>query len=115
MPDTTAWAGVAWSADCTTSIYVVADAQERPYRVMRHRLGTPPADDVEVYRDDDARFYVGIGTTRSRVWIVIRSAEQRDVGELAAADRRPGGARRSRARHGATASNTTSTTGATAW
>src|SRR5690349_9201059 len=56
VPDTTAWAGVAWSADCTHLYYVVADAQERPYRVMRHRLGTAPADDVEVYRDDDARF-----------------------------------------------------------
>ena len=40
VPDTTAWAGVAWSADCTHVYYVVADAQERPYRVMRHRLGT---------------------------------------------------------------------------
>src|SRR6187551_1433880 len=68
VADTVAWAGVCWSADCNFVYYLEADAQERPYRVMRHRLGTPPAEDVEVYRDDDPRFYVHIATTRSQVW-----------------------------------------------
>jgi oligopeptidase B len=39
LHDTT-WAGVAWSSDGTHLFYVEADEQERPYRVMRHRLGT---------------------------------------------------------------------------
>ena len=39
LRDTT-WAGVAWSSDGTHVFYVEADEQERPYRVMRHRLGT---------------------------------------------------------------------------
>lgn len=73
VPDTVAWAGVAWSADCSHVFYLEPDAQERPYRVMRHRIGTSVADDVEVYRDDDARFYVHTATSRSRAWILIRS------------------------------------------
>jgi oligopeptidase B len=75
LHDTT-WAGVAWSADCSHLFYVVADEQERPYRVMRHRLGTPQAEDVEVFVEHDGRFYVGIGETRSKRWIVIHSASK---------------------------------------
>ncbi|MCB0968589.1 MAG: S9 family peptidase, partial [Ilumatobacter sp.] len=70
------WAGVAWSADGSYLFYVMPDEQERPYRVMRHRVGTPQHDDVEVYRDDDERFFVGIGGTRSGEWIVIQSGSK---------------------------------------
>jgi oligopeptidase B len=72
LHDTT-WAGVAWSSDGTHLYYVTADEQERPYRVMRHRLGTRQDDDAEVFADHDERFFVGIGATRSREWIVIQS------------------------------------------
>jgi len=75
LHDTT-WAGVAWSADGQYLFYVVADAHERPYRVMRHRLGTPQSDDVEVFVDHDERFYVGIGTTRNERAIVIESGSK---------------------------------------
>ena len=75
LHDTT-WAGVAWSSDGTHLFYVEADEQERPYRVMRHRLGTPQSDDVEVFVDHDERFYVGIGTTRSREWIAIQAGSK---------------------------------------
>jgi oligopeptidase B len=72
----TTWAGVAWSSDGTHLFYVVADEQERPYRVMRHRLGTPQIDDVEVFADHDERFFVGVGATRSREYIVIHSGSK---------------------------------------
>ncbi len=75
LSDTT-WAGVAWSSDGTHLFYVEADEQERPYRVMRHRLGTPQSDDTEVFVDHDERFFVGIGSTRSREWIVIHSGSK---------------------------------------
>jgi oligopeptidase B len=75
LHDTT-WAGVAWSSDGAHLFYVVADAQERPFRVLRHRIGTPQADDVEVFVDHDERFYVGIGTTRNERAIVIHSGSK---------------------------------------
>ena len=75
LHDTT-WAGVAWSIDSTYLFYVEADEQERPYRVMRHRLGTPQASDVEVHVEHDERFYVGIGATRSKEWILIHSGSK---------------------------------------
>jgi oligopeptidase B len=70
LVDTT-WAGVAWSADNAYLFYVTPDEQMRPYRVWRHRLGTPQSDDELVYEDLDARFFVSVGLTRSREWIVI--------------------------------------------
>jgi oligopeptidase B len=75
LHDTT-WAGVAWSSDGTHLFYVAPDEQERPYRVMRHRVGTPQHDDVEVYRDDDERFFVGVGSTRSGEWIMIHAGSK---------------------------------------
>lgn len=75
LHDTT-WAGVAWTNDGTHVYYVEADEQERPYRVMRHRLGTPQHDDVEVFVDEDERFFVGVGATRSTEWIVIHSGSK---------------------------------------
>lgn len=67
----TSWAGVAWSADNAYLFYVTPDEQMRPYRVWRHRLGAPQSDDELVYEDLDERFFVGVGLTRSREWIVI--------------------------------------------
>ena len=113
LHDTT-WAGVAWSSDGTHLFYVEADEQERPYRVMRHRLGTPQSDDVEVFVDHDERFFVGIGATRSREWIVIHSGSKQSLGVLAAARRRSRRRRPMlRARPRRTTSSTRSTTGAT--
>ncbi|HWL42985.1 MAG TPA: S9 family peptidase [Ilumatobacter sp.] len=75
LHDTT-WAGTAWSADGHYLFYVVADEQERPFRVMRHHVGTPQHDDVEVFVDPDERFYVGIGATRNDAAIVIESSSK---------------------------------------
>jgi oligopeptidase B len=51
--------------------YVVLDAVHRPYRVMRHRIGDDPKHDVEVVRDDDERFFVGVGLSRSGRYVFI--------------------------------------------
>ena len=41
---------VVWSADSTAFFYVKLDDNHRPMQVWRHRLGTPQADDVLIYR-----------------------------------------------------------------
>jgi oligopeptidase B len=42
---------VAWTADSATIFYVLEDDAKRPYRLWRHRLGAPPADDAFVYEE----------------------------------------------------------------
>lgn len=70
----TSYAGVAFSADARFLFYVLNDDAMRPYRVMRHEIGRPQSDDVAVFTDDDERFYVGVGTTRSNRFVVIETA-----------------------------------------
>ncbi len=72
--------GCAWSADSRALFYVVHDASFRPFRVLRHLIGTDPATDTLVYSEPDARFYVTVAATRSGEWIVL-SAEARDTNE----------------------------------
>jgi oligopeptidase B len=62
--------GVAWAGN-SHLFYTRADEAWRPYVVLRHRLGTDPADDAEVVTEPDERFWVGVDTSRDERWIVI--------------------------------------------
>ncbi|MEY2968380.1 MAG: hypothetical protein RIQ64_1007 [Actinomycetota bacterium] len=72
----TSYAGAAFSSDATQLFYVLNDEAMRPYRVMRHQVGTPQSDDVEVFTEPDERFYVGVGATRSGRFIVVETASR---------------------------------------
>ena len=72
----TSYAGAAFSSDATQLFYVLNDEAMRPYRVMRHLVGTPQSTDVEVFTEPDERFFVGVGTTRSGRFIVIETASR---------------------------------------
>ncbi len=72
---------VVWSADGRMLLYVELDESMRPYRVMRHVLGTSPEDDVVVHHEEDDAFYVGLGATRSRRYGVI-SLDSRITSEV---------------------------------
>ncbi len=68
--------GVAWANDDATILFTRPDDAMRPWQVWRHTLGTPAADDVLVYQEDDDRFYVGVSRTRSGRYLVITSASK---------------------------------------
>lgn len=65
-----------WSADGKTLFYVLLDEHWRPYQVKAHRLGTPAAQDRVVYEEPDSGFFLGLGKTQSREFIVISSGDQ---------------------------------------
>lgn len=67
-------ASFAWANDGRTVFYTVRDSARRPFRVLRHRLGQDTAEDEVVYEDLDERFYVDVGQTRSRRFIVAGSS-----------------------------------------
>jgi oligopeptidase B len=64
---------VVWASDNQTLFYGVKDETLRPCKIMRHRLGTSPNDDVEVYREDDETFVCYISKTKSRKYLIINS------------------------------------------
>jgi len=62
--------GVAWAGN-DHLFYTRADEAWRPYVVLRHRLGTDPAEDAEVLNEPDERFWVGVDTSRDERWLLI--------------------------------------------
>jgi len=72
IPDT--YAGCAWSGDGSAVFYTTVDAAWRPYRVWRHRVGTPAEQDTMVFQEPDERFHVWVSLTRSESYVTIRSA-----------------------------------------
>ena len=86
IPDT--FYGTAWSADASALFYITVDEAWRPYRVWRHVVGTAAADDVIVYQEDDEKFGVDVGLSRSERYLMIGSSSKltREVRLLDAAD-----------------------------
>jgi oligopeptidase B len=64
----------AWSLDGSALFYTTVDEAWRPYRVWRHMVGTPAAEDVIVYEEPDEKFRVGVGLTRSERYLCISVA-----------------------------------------
>ena len=79
---------LAWSLDARHFFYTRVDEAWRPFQVWRHELGTPVDDDVLVHEEADARFFVGVGTSRDDrlVLIAIGSKTTSEFRLLDAAD-----------------------------
>jgi len=71
----------AWSADGQVFFYVRPDAAERPWQVWRHQLDQSPSDDVLVFQEDDDRFFVGVGATRSDRFVMV-ATESKTTSEV---------------------------------
>src|ERR1700730_17937176 len=55
---------IVWTRDSQAFIYVEQDESHRPCRVMLHRVGTEQTDDVEIFVEADAAWFIGIEATR---------------------------------------------------
>ncbi|MCW2810780.1 MAG: Oligopeptidase [Friedmanniella sp.] len=73
IPDTSY--GVAWAQN-SYLFYGRADEAWRPYVVLRHRLGTDPATDVEVVTEPDERFWLGVDSSRDDQWLVFSAGSK---------------------------------------
>ncbi len=90
LPDTIegSYWSVQWAADGTSFFYLTLDEALRPWQAWRHVLGTPQEDDTLVYQEDDERFHVHLGKTRSGEWLTLTMASSitTEVRVLAADD-----------------------------
>ena len=80
--------GACLTADARYVFWIELDDAWRPCAVWRHRVGTPVADDVEVFREADERFWVGVGLSFDERNIVIGTGSKTttEVWMLPAAD-----------------------------
>ena len=69
VPDT--YYGVAWAGDNSTVFYTKVDDAMRPFQLWRHAVGTPADDDVLVHQEDDERFFLGVGLTKSERYVIL--------------------------------------------
>ncbi len=60
-----------WGNDNQTAFYTKLDNANRPYQLWRHTLSSNPSDDVLVYQEDDESYFLGVGKTRSRAYIML--------------------------------------------
>ena len=64
--------GILWSADAKSLLYVEKDPKTLlGYKVRRHVLGTPAADDELVLENDDESYYMSIRASKSREYLFI--------------------------------------------
>ncbi|MFK8163826.1 MAG: S9 family peptidase [Lewinella sp.] len=73
IPNTTG--GSVWSTDGQYLFYTVKDEALRPYKIMRHKLGSAPQDDVVVYEEADETFRAFVYRSKSRKYIIMGSAQ----------------------------------------
>ncbi|WP_373183119.1 S9 family peptidase [Halomonas campaniensis] len=73
---------LSWAEDNATLLFTRYDATQRPESVWRLPLvvqpgGTPRAEAPSlVLREEDPEFWLGLGKTRSREWLVLESASK---------------------------------------
>jgi oligopeptidase B len=64
---------MVWAEDGQSLFYVWVDDNHRPAKLFRHLIGSDPADDSLVHAEPDPAFFLGVGKTHSRRYIVIDS------------------------------------------
>jgi len=68
--------GATWSRDGRDLYYTTVDKSWRPDKVWRHRLGTVQDEDELVYHEQDGRFWVGVGRSRTDRFLVIAAGSK---------------------------------------
>ncbi len=67
---------VVWDPAGGAFFYLKLDEHQRPKTVLRHRLGTAPAEDAVVYDEADPRFFVSIDRSLDRRVILIHAGSK---------------------------------------
>lgn len=61
----------AWGNDCRTVFYTQVDAAHRPFKLFRHQLNTAIETDTLVYHEPDDSYYLNVGKTRSKAYLIM--------------------------------------------
>ncbi|MFD4421889.1 S9 family peptidase [Agromyces sp. NPDC058484] len=66
-------AGAVFDPSGRYLFYATVDESWRPDTIWRHEVGTAASDDVSVFAEPDERFWLGVGLTRSRRYLMIEA------------------------------------------
>nr|WP_028650684.1 S9 family peptidase [Nocardioides halotolerans] len=68
--------GATWDPSGEHLYYTTVDESWRSDKVWRHTLGTAQADDELVHHEEDGRFFVGVGRSRSDRFVVVAAGSK---------------------------------------
>lgn len=68
--------GVTWHPDGTRFYYTTVDETWRADKIWCHLLGTAQADDELVHHEQDGRFWVGVGRSRTARFLMVASGSK---------------------------------------
>ncbi len=68
--------GATWDRAGEHLYYTTVDESWRADKIWRHRLGTRQADDELVHHEQDGRFFVGVGRSRSDRFMIIAAGSK---------------------------------------
>jgi oligopeptidase B len=68
--------GATWDREGVNLYYTTVDDSWRADKIWRHRLGTTQAEDELVFHETDARFWVGVGRSRSDRFLMIATGSK---------------------------------------
>ncbi len=63
----------AFAADGRTIFYILVNEEQRPFRVMRHRIGAAQKEDALVYEEKDKGFFLSLSASLSGDYLMIAS------------------------------------------
>jgi oligopeptidase B len=66
---------IEWAEDGKSILYVELNENLRPFQVRHHILGNKQSDDAIVFTESDDAFFVGLGKSQSRQYLMINSAD----------------------------------------
>jgi oligopeptidase B len=66
-------ANFAWSSDSRTLYYVLNDHTVRPYKLMKHMIGTDPSVDKTIYTENDSTYEVYLTSSNDNHYIFINT------------------------------------------
>ena len=62
---------IVWAANNATFFYSLMDKARRPYKLMRHELGTGSDQDALVYHEKDESYFLSVDKTRDDRYIML--------------------------------------------
>lgn len=67
---------IEWSNDNEYLFYTVIDSTNRPFKALRHKIGTDPKNDSVVYNEPDEAYYLSLSKTKDKYYILFNSSSQ---------------------------------------
>jgi oligopeptidase B len=62
--------GLEWANDSESLFYITLDSAQRPYKLLRHQVGTEPSEDVIIFHEVDNSFYLYFHKSRDDAYIL---------------------------------------------